>query len=92
MLSAIINYNWYNYDIGHSFKIYYNSNKWMDSPPTRHGGGTTVAYADSHAGHIKWSGTETVERGDIGDRDWAPTKDAASVQDCKQMRKNIWGK
>ena len=81
-----------NYDIGYSFKIYYNANQWKDSPPTRHGGGTTVAYADSHAGHIKWSGTETVERGEIGDQDWAPSADTASVQDCKKMRVDIWGK
>jgi prepilin-type processing-associated H-X9-DG protein len=80
------------YNTGHSFRIYYNQNKWMDSPPTRHGGGTTVAYADSHSGHIKWSGTETVERGEIGDTDWAPTADAGSIQDCKDMRINIWGK
>lgn len=80
------------YNTGHSFKIYYRQNQWQDSPPTRHGGGTTVAYADSHSGHIKWSGTETVERGEIGDTNWAPTKDAASKQDCKDMRINIWGK
>ena len=79
------------YDTGHSFRIYYHENKWMESPPTRHGGGTTVAYADTHAGHIKWSGTETVERGEIGDRDWVP-QETASREDCKNMRANIWGK
>ena len=81
------------YNIGHSFKIHHGQNEWKDSPPTRHGGGTTVAYADTHSGHIKWSGTETVERGDIGDKDWVPDPaDTASVQDCKNMRVNIWGK
>jgi prepilin-type N-terminal cleavage/methylation domain-containing protein/prepilin-type processing-associated H-X9-DG protein len=80
------------YNTGHSFRIYYHENKWMESPPTRHGGGTTVAYADTHAGHIKWSGTETVDRGEIGDRDWVPSADSASREDCKDMRVNIWGK
>ena len=80
------------YNTGHSFKIYYNENRWQDSPPSRHGGGTTVAYADSHSGHIKWSGTETVEKGEIGDTNWAPSADAGSIQDCKDMRINIWGK
>ena len=79
------------YDIGHSFKIPYDENRWEDSPPTRHGGGTTVAYADSHTAYRKWTGSDTIEFGDLGQIGQAPTT-SAGVQDCLNMRKEIWGK
>ncbi len=79
------------YNIGHSFKIYYDQNRWMNSPAARHGGGTTVAYADSHTAYRKWAGTDTVEFGELGTTDVDPTTSAGSV-DCKNMRRDIWGK
>ena len=82
----------YQWNVRRSFKISYNNNQWIDPVPIRHGGGTTVAYADSHAGHIKWSGTQTVEEGEIGTPNWTPSADASSVQDCRDFRVAIWGK
>ncbi len=79
------------YNIGDSFRIYYTQNRWMDSPPTRHGGGTTVAYADSHTAYRKWTGMDTVDFGDIGQTDVNPTTTAGG-QDCRSMRQDIWGK
>ena len=79
------------YNIGDSFRIYYTNNQWMDSPPARHGGGTTVAYADSHTAHRKWSGTDTVEYGELGTTD-VPPNTSAGIQDCINMRQDIWGK
>ena len=79
------------YNTGHSFKIHWDLNKWEDSPPTRHGGGTTVAYADSHTAYRKWGGTDTVEFGDLGTTKVDPTTSAGG-QDCLNLRKDIWGK
>jgi len=79
------------YNIGHSFKINYDINKWENSPPTRHGGGTTVAYADSHTAYRKWAGSDTVEFGDLGTTNVNPTT-SAGAQDCLNLRKDIWGK
>jgi prepilin-type processing-associated H-X9-DG protein len=81
------------YDPGgnHSFKIYYNSNQWRDPPPARHGGGTTVGYADSHTTHRKWSGKDTVLFGETSQFDQPPNTSDGS-QDCKDLRMDIWGK
>ncbi len=79
------------YNIGHSFRIYYSENKWMNSPPARHGGGTTVAFADSHTAYRKWAGTDTVEFGEFGRTDVVPTTSAGKL-DCQNMRRDIWGK
>jgi prepilin-type N-terminal cleavage/methylation domain-containing protein/prepilin-type processing-associated H-X9-DG protein len=78
-------------NLGHSFKIEYYSRGWIDSPPTRHSGGTTFVFADSHATHWKWKGVETVERGEIGDTGWAPTTNDGKV-DCDEVAKAVWGK
>ena len=79
------------YDIGHSFRIYYWDNKWMEAPPARHGGGTTVAYADSHTTHRKWAGKDTVEFGELNTTDVDPASPDGSL-DCRNFRKEIWGK
>jgi len=79
------------YDIGHSFRIYYDQNRWMNSPPARHGGGTTVVFADGHTAHRKWAGTDTVEFGALGKTDLPPETSEGS-QDCRDMRRDIWGK
>ena len=75
-----------------SFKIKYdNPSQWIDPPPVRHGGGTTVVFADSHTGHRKWSGTDTVDFGETATFDATPiTTDGR--RDCDDMRKDIWGK
>jgi len=75
----------------HSFKIYHSENRWSDPPPARHGGGTTVGYADSHTTHRKWSGKDTVEFGETTQFDQVPTTSDGST-DCKDFRMDIWGK
>lgn len=79
------------YNIGDSFKIDYDQNRWENPPPTRHGGGATVAFADSHTAHRKWSGKDTVEFGDLGQFGQAPLTSAGG-RDCTNMRRDIWGK
>ena len=74
-----------------SFKIDYDTREWIDPVPIRHSGGTTVTYADSHTDHIKWQGTETVEKGEISEINWVPSF-TDSRADCDDMRKAIWGK
>ncbi|MHC4653777.1 MAG: type II secretion system protein [Planctomycetota bacterium] len=75
---------------GHSFKINYFNHEWIDSPPVRHGGGTTVAYADNHTEYRKWEGIDTKTFGKIG-TSGSPSRSDGS-QDCRDMRRNIWGK
>ncbi len=77
--------------LGHSFKIAYFSREWIDSPPVRHSGGTTLVFADSHAAHWKWSGVETVERGEINEMNWTPNTADGKV-DCDEITKAVWGK
>jgi prepilin-type N-terminal cleavage/methylation domain-containing protein/prepilin-type processing-associated H-X9-DG protein len=80
-----------NKDFNRSFKVDYQSRQWIDPVPIRHSGGTTVAYADSHTDHIKWQGTETIEKGEISAIDWVPSF-SESAADCDNMRRQIWGK
>lgn len=79
------------YDIGHSFRIYYDQNRWMDSPPARHDSGTTEVYADGHTAYRKWLGTDTTEFGKLGKTD-LPPETSAGILDCKNIRMDIWGK
>jgi prepilin-type processing-associated H-X9-DG protein len=74
-----------------SFKIDYDTRQWIDPVPIRHSGGTTIAYADSHADHIKWQGKETIEKGETIDTDWVPGF-PDSAADCDLMRRGIWGR
>lgn len=75
---------------GHSFKISYFNQEWIDSPPVRHGGGTTVAYADNHTEYRKWTGIDTITYGMF--RTSGPPSNSDGSQDCRDMRRNIWGK
>ena len=78
-------------NLGHSFKVGYTTREWIDSPPTRHSGGTTFVFADSHGTHWKWSGVETVEKGDLNQTNWTPTT-ADGRTDCDEVIKAVWGK
>ncbi len=73
-----------------SFKISYYEHEWIDPPPARHSGGTTFAYADNHAEYRKWTGKDTITYG-ITYTGGSPATYAGS-QDCRDMRRNIWGK
>jgi prepilin-type N-terminal cleavage/methylation domain-containing protein len=75
---------------GHSFKISYFNQEWIDSPPVRHGGGTTVAYADNHTEYRKWAGIDTITFGMFGTSGSPSNSDGS--QDCRDMRRDIWGK
>jgi prepilin-type N-terminal cleavage/methylation domain-containing protein/prepilin-type processing-associated H-X9-DG protein len=75
-----------------SFRIYYSEAKWMDQVPVRHGGGATVVFADSHTGYWKWTGKETVDRGETGDMDWGPPTTVEGGDDVRKMIIGVWGK
>jgi prepilin-type N-terminal cleavage/methylation domain-containing protein/prepilin-type processing-associated H-X9-DG protein len=76
--------------VNRSFKISYYNHEWIDPPPVRHSGGTTIAYADSHASYRKWKGTDTITYGEIGTSSGPSTSDGS--QDCRDIRRAIWGK
>ena len=78
-----------------SFAVHYTRELWWDDPPVRHGDGTTVAFADSHADHYKWAGTDTVQFGKDRERghpsnDFAPTTDDGK-RDLHWLQKGCWG-
>jgi len=78
-----------------SFATHYEREQWWDDPPVRHGDGTTLAFADSHADHYKWKGTDTVEMGKDRERghpsnDYAPTTDNGK-RDLHWIQKGCWG-
>ena len=75
---------------GHSFKISYFNQEWIDSPPARHDGGTTIAYADNHAEYRKWAGVDTRTFGEFFTSGSPSNSDGS--RDCRDMRRDIWGK
>ncbi len=44
-----------------SFAVYYSSEKWFDNPPSRHGNGVNLSFADGHSDFYKWKGFWTIE-------------------------------
>lgn len=46
-----------------SFAVHYTRKVWWDSPPVRHGNGTTFSYADGSSNYYKWKGSDTVKIG-----------------------------
>ena len=80
-----------------AYAVYYHLEQWFDSPPVRHGAGTTVSFADGHAEHWKWKGTDTIKH--AGTDDFAggpqvgkqPTTDAG-FEDLYRVQKGCWGK
>jgi prepilin-type N-terminal cleavage/methylation domain-containing protein/prepilin-type processing-associated H-X9-DG protein len=79
-----------------SFAVHYQSSgQWWDDPPVRHGDGTTVAWADGHASHLKWNSAETIEFG----RTWVnqykggfTPQTPEGKEELVQFRKWVWGK
>ncbi|MHC4085771.1 MAG: hypothetical protein ACYSWZ_04110 [Planctomycetota bacterium] len=39
-----------------SFAVHFTQERWWDDPPARHGGGTSVSYADGHSVWHRWKG------------------------------------
>jgi prepilin-type processing-associated H-X9-DG protein len=79
-----------------AYAVYYDREMWFDSPPVRHGDGATVSFADGHADHWKWKGTDTIQH--VRDQErtgpqvgWTPTT-PAGYRDLYQMQKGCWGK
>jgi prepilin-type N-terminal cleavage/methylation domain-containing protein/prepilin-type processing-associated H-X9-DG protein len=79
-----------------AYAVYYHLETWFDSPPVRHGDGTTLSFADGHADHWKWKGTDTIkharEEENTGPQvGWAPNTQAG-FEDLYMMQKGCWGK
>ena len=79
-----------------AYMVYYAQERWWDGPPVCHSNGTTVSFADGHAGHWKWEGIETIERANDEKNTgpqapWAP-QTSAGFQDLYRMQKGCWGK
>ncbi len=43
-----------------SFGVFYGRERWFDNPPSRHGGGVCLSFADGHIEHRKWKGMWTI--------------------------------
>ena len=79
-----------------AYAVWYLQESWFDSPPVRHGDGTTLNYADGHAEHWKWKGTDTIlharEEENTGPQvGWAPTTHAG-FRDLYRMQRGCWGR
>ena len=79
-----------------AYAVYYHLEQWFDSPPVRHGDGTTLSFADGHAEHWKWKGIDTIKHArdeentgpQVG---WIPTTDEG-FKDLYDMQRGCWGK
>jgi prepilin-type N-terminal cleavage/methylation domain-containing protein len=78
-----------------SYAVHYTREVWWDSPPVRHGAGTTYSNADGSVGYYKWSGSDTIENGkkslNSHVNDIAPTT-ADGFADLRFIQKGCWGK
>ena len=79
-----------------SFAVYYTQEQWWDDPPSRHGDGTSVSFADGHSEHKKWKGIDTIKRGRSLERGhlgagWVPDS-YDGYQDLYWIQKATWGK
>ena len=79
-----------------AYAVYYDRETWFDSPPVRHGDGATLSFADGHADHWKWKGTDTIQHARDEERTgpqvgWTPTT-PAGYRDLYRMQKGCWGK
>jgi len=74
-----------------SFRVGYDTGKWIDPPPSRHGGGMTFVFADGHSGYLKWEGKGTADAGKAHTFDYVP-QNAEEVRDLRDMRLAVWGK
>ncbi len=79
-----------------AYAVWYLQETWFDSPPVRHGDGTTLSFADGHADHWKWKGTDTIkhardEENTGPNTSWAPST-YSGYQDLYMMQRGCWGK
>ena len=79
-----------------AYAVWYRNETWFDCPPVRHGDGSTLSFADGHADHWKWKGTDTIKyardyEDKAPDTSWAPST-SAGYQDLYNMQRGCWGK
>jgi len=75
-----------------SFRVGYDSGAWIDPPPVRHSGGTTVVFAESHTDYWKWEAKETVEEAKTRPFQPFTPQTLEGTRDLDKMRKAVWGK
>ncbi|MBN1972791.1 MAG: type II secretion system protein [Sedimentisphaerales bacterium] len=78
-----------------SFAVHYVQKTWWDSPPVRHGNGTTFSYADGSSNYYKWKGSDTVKIGKDNlqshQNNISPTTSDGFL-DLQWVQKGCWGK
>ena len=78
-----------------AYAVNYSTEAWWDDPPVRHGDGTNVSFADGHAEHWKWKGTDTIKRARLVEfnhqGNWTPESEQG-FQDLYRMQKGCWGR
>jgi prepilin-type N-terminal cleavage/methylation domain-containing protein/prepilin-type processing-associated H-X9-DG protein len=78
-----------------AYAVHYNQERWWDDAPVRHGDGATLSFADGHAEHWKWVGTDTIKRARTEENqhsaNWTP-ETTAGFQDLYRMQRGCWGK
>jgi prepilin-type N-terminal cleavage/methylation domain-containing protein/prepilin-type processing-associated H-X9-DG protein len=78
-----------------AFAVHYNQEQWWDDPPVRHGDGVTLSFADGHADHWRWKGTDTIKRARSEENrhtsNWTPETEAG-FRDLYRMQRGCWGK
>ena len=78
-----------------AFAVHYDQEQWWDDPPVRHGDGSTMSFADGHADHWKWKGTDTIKRARSEENrhtsNWTPETEQG-FKDLYDMQRATWGK
>ena len=79
-----------------SFAVNYNTSGWWDDPPSRHGDGTTVSWADGHVSHLKWKASETIDwardhKDYYGGGGFNPST-PEGIEEMKDFQKWVWGR
>jgi prepilin-type processing-associated H-X9-DG protein len=80
-----------------SFAVHYlQRGPWWDDPPSRHGDGTTISWADGHVSHLKWNAAETIDwardhRDYYGGGGFNPTT-PEGIEELEDFQKAVWGK
>lgn len=78
-----------------SFAVHYTQKTWWDSPPVRHGNGTTFSFADGSSNYYKWKGSDTVKIGldnYKSHQNDVPPKTPDGFDDLAWVQKGCWGK
>jgi prepilin-type N-terminal cleavage/methylation domain-containing protein/prepilin-type processing-associated H-X9-DG protein len=74
-----------------SFRVGYDTGRWIDPPPSRHTEGMTFVFADGHSGFWKWKGAGTILAGEKRQSNYQPATQE-EVSDLRDMRIAVWGK